>query len=205
MAKKYNKEKGILKNKELTHDEFKEYLQKNGKTWARTTEDFMGIPRATRLPFVIDEDGFISNNNENTKENIPFIHQFLTYWCTRYTGNFIIEESNEGETSEGYLCDTYEFLKVGDLVDISPKLNNHPDYELWCKERKELAGKKELEIKRIDCGDYQVWNKEKSEWFWIPLIYVKRHVPETKSWEEIKEEYTLEEVNQALESYSKDV
>ena len=91
--------------------------------------------------------------------------------------------------TEGYPCEDYTWgLKSGDLVDISPKLKNYPDFENWDKEEKEMAGQKGLEFQEYSNGDCWVYTKDKEGCHPIPLIYVKRHVHQEP------QEMTLKEV-----------
>lgn len=184
--------------KELNNEQFKQYLLNHGVTWAITMEDHEDVPKETKLAFIYSNDSISSFEcDTNESLNLPFDYEF--FW-NNYTGLFRVIED--------YPDEHYEFLKPGDLVDISPNLVNHPDFKNWDKGKEKMAGKKGLEIREINRGSYDVYTENKNNWCYIPMIYVKPHIPEEvdeeTEWKELREKHSLESIKKALKDQTKD-
>ena len=152
----------------MNYKQFQAHVKKHGITKATTTKEFHGVPANTLLYFGNSREGNLSPDDHNTNnKNIEFNYQFDYGWhfTNSYRGEFIIESE--------YPCENYEWLKKGDLVDISPKTKNHPNFGNWGQGGKDLAGKKGIEITDVRVGNYVVFGSWK-----IPAIYVKKHIPE---------------------------
>jgi len=153
----------------MTYAQFKEHLKKHGVTKARTTQEFRTVPAGTELLFASYEEG-ISSYDEDTgnTEEYNFDHQWA--W-NNYLGEFILVDP-------GFPYDDYPFdIKVGDLVDISPNMKNHPHFAWWQEKKQEMAGACGLEVRWSSFAEYIVYTEDKSEWFYIPCIYVRKHIP----------------------------
>lgn len=160
----------------MKYNEFLEYVKKNGITLARTTVEWNNIPKGTKIYFGVDENMLNSLpqhvNCRNNQFNYSFDVEWKANWVARnktvngYQGEFIVGEE--------YPCEDYEWLKVGDLVDISEKLSNYADVMGWAGTARGIIGKKCLMIANIDHGSYEIEGRD----ICVPAIYVKKHVEE---------------------------
>jgi predicted N-acyltransferase len=109
---------------QLTHDEFLEYIKKNGVTDARTTEDWKKIPEGTLIKFYLPYDKkFISSIKKDLEENNQYEYTFDTSWAESwkesYKGKFEVEVEKTLDNLEiGDVlvdCDNSEFKILGKL------------------------------------------------------------------------------------------
>jgi len=160
----------------MNYERLNEHIKKNGITLVTVNDGYNKIPSGTKLYFGIncDNKDKISTYSKDTMGlNRYFGYNFeylqISPW-ENYKGTFSI--------SSEYPCENYVWLKEGDLVDISPKLANHPGFAKWRGVHKKIAGKKGLKIKSIDYGHYEVYDDDHDSYEAVPAIYVKKHIPE---------------------------
>lgn len=69
-------------------------------------------------------------------------------------------------------------FEVGQLVDVLENAKDHAQFNDWNKEAKNMVGQKGLEIKGIDDEGYNVWQKDKKDWWLFEHKYLIPHIPE---------------------------
>lgn len=106
---------------QLTHDEFLEYIKKNGVTDARTTEDWAEIPKGTLIKFGEHEGIFISSHsiylNGEKQYKYKFLIEWDNGWRDLYKGKFeVVLPASYENTGDEIIKKTLDNLEVGDVL-----------------------------------------------------------------------------------------
>ena len=82
----------------LTYEQFKKYIEDNGVTDARTTEDWKAIPKGTLIKFGLQPDGTITSWESFLEGQKQYEYIFCAQWIaawTVYKGLFEVEDKQK--------------------------------------------------------------------------------------------------------------
>ena len=84
----------------MNYKQFAQHIKDNGITLAKTTKDFRGIPKGTKLWFGLDGEVINTWNNftdnKNKEFNYDFDYEWYNYWKNLYKGSFELVEELKG-------------------------------------------------------------------------------------------------------------